>query len=134
MHAAACTLENGFNPVAQRNAGGRSDSALSIGATGRDALPFRAWRGGSGRRYVVSVYPLDEADDGYAGAVLLAVARDADGRRRIVGARETLALGLTGVNGNWMSAMRAQGANELHVHLLAATGEERRFALDDLAA
>ncbi len=108
------------------------DEALAIVRDADTPLPLRAWRGRSGRRYVVSVYPLDEADDGYAGALLLAVARDADGRRHLVAARESGSTAVNGYNGQWLTAAREHGANELHVHLLAASRTARRDTLDDL--
>ena len=108
------------------------DEALAVAREAGTALPLRAWRGRSGRRYVVSVYPLDEVDDGYAGALLLAVARDAEGRRQLVAARESGAAAVSGYNGQWLSAARERGANELHIHLLAASHSARRSTLDDL--
>jgi hypothetical protein len=108
------------------------DEALTVAREAGSSLPLRAWRGRSGRRYVVSVYPLDEADDGYAGALLLAVARDPEGRRHLVAARESGAAAVSGYNGQWLSAARERGANELHIHLLAASHAERRSTLDDL--
>jgi hypothetical protein len=96
-------------------------------------LALRAWRGRSGRRYVVSVYPLGlDSDDAYCGALLLAAQRDGEGRRRLVGVSESGALGVKGFNGAWIAAMRRQGANELHVHLLAATRRDRLATMADL--
>lgn len=103
---------------------------LALDATG--PLKLSAWRGRSGRRYVVSVYPLDLEADAAAGALLLAVERDRVGSRRLIAACESGALGFTGVNGAWIAAMRRRGANELHVHLLAATRDSRRATLADL--
>ena len=108
------------------------DEALAVAREAGAALPLRAWRGRSGRRYVVSVYTLDEADDGYAGALLLAVARDAEGRRHLVAACESGAAAVSGYNGQWLCAARERGANELHIHLLAASKSARRSTLDDL--
>jgi hypothetical protein len=108
------------------------DEALAVAREAGALLPLRAWRGRSGRRYVVSVYPLDEAGDGYAGALLLAVARDDEGRRHLVAARESGAAAVSGYNGQWLSAARERGANELHIHLLAASHSARRSTLDDL--
>lgn len=96
-------------------------------------LPLRAWRGKSGKRYVVSVYSLDEIEPDYAGALLLAVTRDGEGRRRVIEARESPDIALTGYNGRWIADMRRRGATELHVHLLARGREALRATLDDLA-
>jgi len=94
---------------------------------------FCAWRGASGRRYIASVYDA-RACPAYCDAAVIAVAADADGRRRIV------ALADTGAFPEPVVARLAQtpapngGQLELHLHLLAATAAERRAALDDLAA
>lgn len=68
-----------------------------------------AWRGRSGRRYVVGVHPVTAED--HAPAVVLAVARDAAGIARIVTLSE---------------------ATELHVHRLAETDEARAAMVEDL--
>ena len=111
---------------------GAREMPLGAIADGGPGLALRAWRGRSGKRYVVSVYDLDEADSDYSGALLLAVSRDADGRRRLMEARESSDLAFTGYNGRWLAAMRDRGANELHVHLLAANHEARRRMMMDL--
>ena len=94
---------------------------FEILAAARDAgvvTPFRAWRGRSGRRYVVSVYR-PEAVPTLDGAVLIAVRRDAGGFRRIVG------IGIQG-------ALPAGSADEIHVHLLAGTDLARAAVAADL--
>lgn len=68
-----------------------------------------AWRGRSGRRYVVGVHPVTDTDHGEA--VVIAVARDAAGIARIVTLGE---------------------ATELHVHRLAETDEDRAAVAGDL--
>ena len=83
-----------------------------VGLDGR----FGAWRGASGRRYVVTVYQPDAAPEGPDG-VVLAVRRDPDGTRRIVGAA---------VGG------AVPDADEVHVHLLAREPAARRAVLADL--
>jgi hypothetical protein len=80
--------------------------------------PFRAWRGRSGRRYVVSVYRADDVPT-HDGAVLIAVRRERDGARRILG---------VSVDG----AEPPQGADEIHVHLLAHSAVARLAVLADL--
>ncbi|GGC92427.1 hypothetical protein [Chelatococcus reniformis] len=115
-------------------AGAAREMPLAAMAEGSHGLALRAWRGRSGKRYVVSVYPLDDADSDYAGALLLAVSRDADGSRRLMEARESSDLAFTGYNGRWLAAMRNRGANELHVHLLAANHEARRRTMVDLGS
>ena len=94
---------------------------------------FCAWRGASGRRYIASVYDA-RACPAYCDAALIAVARQSDGRRRIV------ALVDTGVFPEPVVARLAETFAptaerlEFHLHLLAETASERRAALDDLAA
>ena len=95
---------------------------FEILAAARDAgviTPFRAWRGRSGRRYVVSVYR-PEAVPALEGAVLIAVRREAGGMRRIV------AIGIQGL-------LPACNADEIHVHLLAGTDIARAAVAADLA-
>ncbi len=109
------------------------DVALTTIADADAPLALRAWRGRSGRRYVVSVYPLaPDADDAYASALLIAARRGADGGRELIGACESSAIAISGINGAWIARMRQLGANELHIHLLAATREARAATLRDL--
>ncbi len=98
-----------------------SEPRFEILAAARDAgvvTPFRAWRGRSGRRYVVSVYR-PEAVPAHDGAVLIAVRRDAGGVRRIVG---------VGIEGT----VPACAPDEIHVHLLAGTAIARAAVAADL--
>lgn len=102
------------------------------GLRGSPALALSAWRGRSGRRYVVGVHPLtaaalEDLDD----AVVLAVRRDAAGFGEIVAAATTGPhLGSGGRT--WVARMQKRGANELHVHRLAEDEDERNAVSDDL--
>jgi hypothetical protein len=95
-------------------------------AIGRD---FHYWVGASGARYLHTVFAvadcpvLDEA-------VYIAVRRGRDGRR------QALAVGLFGPFGGGceIAAAGRLGADEIHVHLMAATPAARRIAVRDLAA
>lgn len=90
---------------------------------------FTAWRGRSGRRYVASVFGLDDDHAlGFTDAVLLAVAPG----QAIVAARDSGPLGVEAALGRWRETARAAGAREIHVHLLAEDGAGRRAALVDL--
>lgn len=90
---------------------------------------FTAWRGRSGRRYVASVFPVDDTHAlGFTDAVLLAVSAD----RRILAARDSGPFGIEAALGRWQSSVRQAGACEIHVHLLAEDGVGRRAALLDL--
>lgn len=87
------------------------------------AMRFQAWRGSSGRRYVVSVHGRRSLPD-FADAVLLAVAVDDAGGLRLVGVR-TSEEGLQ----DWPAL---GDADEVHVHLLARSAEARAAVAADL--
>ncbi|CAH1668146.1 conserved hypothetical protein [Hyphomicrobiales bacterium] len=90
---------------------------------------FTAWRGRSGRRYVASVFAIDDSHAlGFTDAVLLAISPD----RRIIAARDSGPFGVEAALGRWQRAILAAGAAEIHVHLLAEDGLSRRAALLDL--
>ena len=105
------------------------------GLRGSAALSLSAWRGRSGRRYVVGVHDLVEAELAEIGeAVVIAVRRDDAGIAQAVaiaavgrGARERL-------HRNWLARARQNGATEMHVHRLAESEEARRAVVTDLAA
>ncbi len=87
---------------------------------------FLRWRGVSGRDYVVSVYPIGKCPD-YTGAVVIAV--DSRSGRRVW-------VGDSGGGGRALaeklSAAKRQGADEAHLHLLAATAAGREEVIADL--
>jgi hypothetical protein len=94
---------------------------------------FCAWRGASGRRYIFSAYPA-AACPAYCDAVLIAVDRDFAGRRRAVAFLDT---------GTFPEPVLARAAKslaalgdrlEFHLHLLAATAQQRAATIADLAA
>ncbi len=87
------------------------------------ATRFQAWRGRSGRRYVVSVHRRGRLPD-FADAVLLAVRCDPLGAMTLLGVRTTDD-GLAG----WDALAQA---DEIHVHLLALRPAERRKVVEDL--
>ncbi len=90
---------------------------------------FTAWRGRSGRRYVATAYPLwsDEALS-FEDAVLIAVGAD----RSILAVRDSGPFGSFEALQNWRLEMAGAGAAQIHVHLIAATAQERRRAVADL--
>ena len=94
---------------------------------------FHFWSGASGQRYVHSVYSLLECPEVPAANFLL-VHRDGAGRR------EVLAIGrLRHGSGSLNLAEIRQrgarlGANEVHVHFLAPSAEQRRVVELDLRA
>ncbi|WP_406855408.1 hypothetical protein ABEG18_23190 [Alsobacter sp. KACC 23698] len=100
--------------------------ALRAGADTPLARRFHAWRGRSGRRYVVSAYEPGSAPD-YAGMVALAVRRGPDGGLRVTGAVAHEA-------GDAPLAALApfRDADEVHLHLLAEDECARAVAASDL--
>lgn len=114
---------------------GGHDQPLAGLAGSRLEGRFRAWRGRSGRRYTFSVFPLGCGLDHLpvdGDAVVIAVARQADGTRR------KLWVEATGRDPNdlfrsaRLRALAARPDCELHLHLLAATPADRRALVDDL--
>lgn len=115
------------------------------------ARTLGAWRGRSGRRYVVCVRQLDGADRGRADvgeadlggadladsdlgdAVLIAVARGQDGAGRVVAVASAGRLLARGRRRAWLTGLADRGAVELHLHRLAASEAERRAIAADLA-
>jgi hypothetical protein len=93
---------------------GPLSAATEIGLAER----FHAWRGRSGRRYVVSVYPAGSAPD-YPDAVVLHVVRRG-GRRQIA------SLGLAS------RGAVPPGVDEIHLHLLAQDDGARAGVIADL--
>lgn len=100
--------------------------------TGLEGL-FQSWLGASGRRYVCSVYSIDAPPSfDCARAIVAAVRMNADGASIAF----VFHPGEAAENGDlrlWAQKARACGASEWHVHLLAASKEERDCAVRDLA-
>jgi len=98
-------------------------------------LPARLhfWRGASTKRYVHTVYSLIECPP-LPRAVFLLVRRSKDGRRHALhidyGHSDAPTLNLAQVRQRGAQL----GANEVHVHFLAATEEQRRIVVFDLRA
>lgn len=94
---------------------------------------FHFWSGASAKRYVHTVYSLFECPELSSGTFVL-VRRDENGRR------EALSIGrMTHAAGSLNLAEVRQrgamlGANEVHVHLLAATSHEMKLVEFDLRA
>ena len=112
-----------------RRAGVREERLRAT--AGVRGLELSSWRGRSGRRYVVGVHSLTETDIlEVTEAIVIAVRRDREGVAHIIeietaGPRERL-------RKSWISAMRARGAMEMHVHRLAETESARRAIVEDL--
>jgi hypothetical protein len=92
-----------------------------------DGLRLSAWRGASGHRYIVLIQPIDRVrPTAEPGSVMIGVRRGADGVARIVG------VGHRGSITDAVVLARLDRANEIHVHTLAETDEERDAIVDDL--
>ncbi|WP_295557945.1 hypothetical protein [uncultured Hyphomicrobium sp.] len=116
---------------ARRTAPSPDHIVLSNAAERNDRFHF--WSGASGQRYVHTVYDLLACPEIPAANFLL-VHRDASGRRTV------LAIGhLKHSSGSLnLAELRHRGArigaNEVHVHLLAPSAQERRLVELDLRA
>lgn len=93
-----------------------------------------AWRGKSGRRYVVGTYPANHDGIGQTtGAVYVAVAVAADGTHQIKSVRSYEAN--DGRLAGWLEQVVTRlGATEVHVHRIAETAAARAAMLEDLGA
>ncbi len=99
---------------------------------------FQTWTGHSGRRYIFSVYPLtpdrDGTDDAPVGvAVAIGIERGADGHRIPVFITDVSHLPEVFLASEAVRRLRRLPHAELHLHLTAATGGERRRIVADLA-
>lgn len=97
------------------------------------AQAFHYWRGASGRRYLHSVYTL-------VGCPALPQANYILVRRHADGTREALAFGDTKDDAVTLNLAHLRhegakcGANEVHIHLLADTAQDRAMVEADLIA
>ena len=98
-----------------------------LSAPAARTVALSAWRGRSGRRYVVTVHSLAEATLIEApGAVILGVRRADSGYSDLMGA------GHTGTVAEAVELARADGATEIHLHRLAISDIERDAIVADL--
>jgi hypothetical protein len=111
--------------------GGVREEPLRAASALRGALGLTSWRGRSGRRYVVGVHPLTEAEAlAVSDAVLVAVRRDPDGAARVVDAAAAGPALRPRERRAWAARARSRGATEMHVHRLAeGEGEGERAAI-----
>ena len=104
----------------------------TIGLRNPAALPLSAWRGRSGRRYVVGVHALSAKHIEEAGdCVLIAVRRDAAGIADLIDVASTRAVAEPDL---WVGCAEQAGANELHIHRLAEIEPHRLTIVGDLCA
>ncbi len=114
--------------IAPVERGGREFAALSRTPL---ASQFFSWRGVSGKSYVFTVFAPSYCP-AFCDVVLLAVARDDRGRRRILTALDTGAFPEPVLARAERQLSVHADALEFHVHLLARSLAERRAALADL--
>ena len=105
----------------------------TAGLRGTPALALSAWRGTSGRRYVVGIHQVGSIDpDDIGEAVVIAVRRDG------IGFQAGIAKAVRVIACNDANAVRAlldalpKAVTELHVHRLAEGDAERNAIVDDL--
>ena len=113
----------------------RSAAARSAGTSAAARFPhqFKFWTGASGKRYVHTQHGLIDCPEVDACNVML-VRRTPAGRREIlhVGRLEHDAPSLNLAEIRRLGA--TLGANEVYLHLLAETAQQRRFVELDLSA
>lgn len=97
------------------------------------AIPLSAWRGRSGRRYVVGVHSvsLDALDGSGPNDCLIFVSRSEHGTAAIVGFCSELP-GATSARFEILRDAVREGAAEIHVHRLCEDQDERRALVLDL--
>jgi hypothetical protein len=116
-----------------RRAGVREERLRATVGLRQAPLALSAWRGRSGRRYIVGVHVLDSAEIlEVTDAVILAVRRDLDGVAHVIDVATAGSRPVEQARRRWMAAVRAQGATEMHVHRLAEGEDERRAIVADL--
>ncbi|MFY9293303.1 MAG: hypothetical protein WAP03_21780 [Methylorubrum rhodinum] len=104
------------------------------GMRGSTSIALSAWRGLSGRRYVVGVQALAvEAAEEALPAVLIAVRRNDAGLALLPIDLYSGAAGEPDV-AEWVARSLAQGATELHIHRLAEGADGRTAVVADLTA
>jgi hypothetical protein len=91
---------------------------------------FWYWTGASGRRYIHSVYGLDDCPP-LPGAIYVAVRREGP-LRLVMGIGRFTPFWDGPMGGRDIAALRHKGVDEIHVHLLAKSPEVAAAILDDL--
>jgi hypothetical protein len=116
-----------------RRAGVREERLRATAGLRQASLALSSWRGRSGRRYIVGVHPLVEAEIlEVTDAIILAVSRDADGTAHVIDIATAGSRPSGAARTRWMARVRERGATEMHVHRLADGDRERRAIIEDL--
>ncbi|MGV7031354.1 hypothetical protein [Methylobacterium symbioticum] len=106
----------------------------TAGLRGSPALALSAWRGRSGKRYVVGVHALEEPDLSEIGeAVVMAVRRDTAGIAQLVSVASSGESPREHLQRTWLARVRTSGATEMHVHRLAEDEAARAAIVEDLS-
>jgi hypothetical protein len=93
---------------------------------------FWYWRGASGKKYIHSVYALEDCPP-LPGAVYVAVRRQG-GMRVVMDVGRFTPFWDGVITGRSLDGLRASGVNEIHVHLLAKSADEAVMIEADLEA
>jgi hypothetical protein len=112
---------------------GPADEPALVCSEAAFAQAFHYWRGASGRRYLHSVYTLIGCP-ALPRANYILVRRYDDGRRTALAFGQTKDDAVTLNLAHLRHEGAKCGANEVHIHLLAETPEERASAEADLIA
>jgi hypothetical protein len=107
------------------------NQALASLADEKLAGRFRHWRGASGRRYIFSLYE-PESCPAYDDAVLIVAVKFPGGVRRIMTICDTGSLPELALARAHEAATESGESIECHIHLLAASRDERAAVIEDL--
>ncbi len=94
---------------------------------------FHYWLGHSGKRYLHTVFTVDECP-GIENALFVAVKRDSRGHRQAIATGNFGTAPDLVMHGTELAEARRRGANELHLHLMACGPAERHEALRDITS
>lgn len=105
----------------------------SCGLRGAPAIPVSAWRGTSGRRYVVGIHNASTMDaEELLEAVVIAVRRDGVGNDDGIAKRVRVECCADLTAARAFIEGQPKAVTEFHVHRLAADASERAAILADL--
>ncbi|MEH3145620.1 MAG: hypothetical protein PGN34_09765 [Methylobacterium frigidaeris] len=122
------------NERSRRSAVREERLRTTMNLRGAPGLPLSAWRGRSGRRYVVGIHGIEDDPAELGEAVVIAVRRDSAGVAELLDVTAAGESPRERLQRGWMNRARARGATEMHVHRLAEGEAERRAVVADLRA
>ena len=94
---------------------------------------FHYWLGRSGKRYLHTIFAVDECPC-IENALFVAVKRDSRGHRQAIATGDFGIVPDLVMHGTKLAEARRRGANELHLHLMACGPSERSEALRDITS